>query len=86
MDTKHVKDFIRQPFAWPGGYPMFAICNDGGCLCRHCVKDNAKLIIRATRDDDSSGWNVPAIDVNWEDTSLYCDHCGELIESAYGEG
>jgi hypothetical protein len=28
---------------------------------------------------------VEALDVNWEDPSLYCDHCGARIESAYAE-
>ena len=84
MNTKHVKQFIRQPYAWPGGYPLFAICSDGGCLCKTCVKDNAKQVISATRTDDRGGWAVQAVDVNWEDTALVCDHCGKLIESAYG--
>jgi hypothetical protein len=31
----------------------------------------------------TDGWNVTAIAVNWEDTDLYCSHCGEQIEAAY---
>jgi hypothetical protein len=28
---------------------------------------------------------VEALDVNWEDPDLFCDHCGNRIESAYAE-
>ena len=69
-----------QPYAWPGGYPLFAITNDGGALCPRCCKEERKWIGTTTGTD---GWNVVAIDVNWEDPSLYCDHCGNAIESAY---
>lgn len=85
MLTKDFKEFVRQPYAWPGGYPMFAICNDGGCLCKTCAKDNAKRILESTRREYRDGWQVDAIDVNWEDSALTCDNCGNLIESAYGE-
>ena len=26
--VEKVKTFIRQPYAWPGGYPLYAIAND----------------------------------------------------------
>lgn len=81
MNTYMAKDIMRAPYAWPGGYPKFALCNDGGILCAHCCKENAKLIIGATRQE----WAIVAIDINWEDESLYCDHCGKSIESAHGE-
>jgi hypothetical protein len=86
MKTTHIKEFIRTKFAWPGGYPLFAICSDGGCLCHRCTKDNAKHIIASTRTDSRDGWRIDSVDVNWEDETLYCDHCGNKIESAYGEG
>jgi hypothetical protein len=35
--------------------------------------------------DDSDGWLLVGDDVNYEDCSLYCDHCNEKIPSAYGE-
>ena len=85
MKTATFKNFVRQPYAWPGMYPKFAICIDGGFLCKKCATENAKRIIRSIRDLDHTGWQVEAIDINWEDTSLYCDHCGKPIESAYGE-
>jgi len=79
------KQFVRQPFTWLGCYPLFAIMSDGGCLCRHCAESEAAQVIRSTVAESRDGWRVAAITVNWEDTELTCDHCGNLIESAYGE-
>lgn len=72
----------NNPHAWPGGYPQFAVTSDGGCLCKRCVKTERESIATTTGND---GWNVVAVDVNWEDPQLFCDHCGERIESAYAE-
>lgn len=83
--VEQVKNFIRQPYIWPGGYPLFIVCMDGGAVCRHCAKENARLIISETRANYGAGWAAAGVDVNWEDTELTCDTCGRLIESAYGE-
>ena len=71
-----------SPYAWPGGYPLFAITNDGAALCKHCAKSERSSIGTTTGSD---GWTVEALDVNWEDPDLCCDHCGARIESAYAE-
>lgn len=34
---------------------------------------------------DSLQWRIDAVEVNWEQDDLFCAHCGENIESAYGE-
>ena len=80
-----LKDFIRQPYTWPGGYPLFLITTDGAALCKTCAKSEYNLILASTRGRDNDGWTAAAVDVNWEDVDLYCDHCGQPIESAYGE-
>ena len=71
-----------QPYAWPGGYPLFAITDDGAAICAKCCGTELENIDTSTRGD---GWRVIASDVNWEDGELYCDHCSERIESAYAE-
>ena len=81
-----LKSIVRQPYAWPGGYPLFALMTDGESLCSDCCNAEYKSILSATRSDDkSSGWNLAGIEVNWEDSDLYCAHCGDVIQSAYGE-
>ena len=38
-NSEQFKAFAKSKYAWPGGYPLFAITNDGGCLCHKCSKD-----------------------------------------------
>jgi len=73
---------IASPYAWPGGYPMYAICSDGGALCHRCCQSERRSIGSTTGSD---GWGIIGLDVNWEQSDLYCDHCSERIESAYAE-
>lgn len=74
-------------YAWPGGYPVCMLTGDGGVLCSACVAREIRLIVDATRPNGTSDpqWNCAAVNVNWEDPQLYCDHCGNRIESAYAE-
>ena len=90
MKINSISDFrkaCRQgSYAWPGGYPLFFITSDGAALSVASVKECRRQIIEALRDNDkASGWHVCAMDVNWEDASLVCEHSGQSIESAYGE-
>ena len=80
-----IKQAIRDQYAWPGGYPLFLITRDGGTLCVECGKKEYKNIVRAIRQNMSDDWNVTAVDINWEDPNMDCDHCNNPIESAYGE-
>lgn len=80
--AQQLKQFARDKYAWPGGYPMFAITSDGGALSHSAVIENYRLIRESMRDGSGSGWNVVAVAINWEDSDLYCDHTGERIESA----
>ena len=70
------------PYAWPGGYPRFALTSDGATLCHTCCTKERLSIATTTGTD---GWCITALDINWEDQHLYCDHCSKQIEAAYGE-
>jgi len=83
--VKALKDFIREPYAWPGGYAKVLYMNDGEPVCKECAKENYKLILRATRDCDRSGWNVEAVDIHWEGASMICANCNKELPSEYGE-
>lgn len=76
---------LDNPYAWPGGYPRFFITNEGAALSFKAALAEKALIVEAIKDNDNSGWRVVGCDINWEDDSLYCDHTGEKIESAYSE-
>lgn len=76
---------LRQPYAWPGGYPRFFIMSDGEALSFDAAKANRRLILEALRDNDSDGWRPVACEINWEDRALTCAHSGKRIESAYAD-
>lgn len=90
MEIATVSDYrtaVRQgAYAWPGGYPRFWICDDGGCMCWRCAaRLERRAVLEAIRDRDRNGFQVVAVDINWEDPVLTCEHCGGRIESAYAE-
>lgn len=72
-------------YAWPGGYPLYFICDDGAALCFACGHKEARNILQSIHWKQRDGWRVVATDINYEDTDLYCDHCSKQIESAYGD-
>ena len=74
-----------EVYAWPGGYPVSYLADDGGCLCPACVSANLEQVTESTETQAGDGWQIVGCDANWEDPNLYCDHCGNRIESAYAE-
>lgn len=71
-------------YAWPGGYPLYLICADSEALCFDCAKTEYKSLARGMRDHDKQ-WTVLGCEINYEDNDLFCAHCNQQIESAYGE-
>lgn len=63
------------------GYPIFYLTADNGVLCPNCANENINLI----NDEYDTQWYIISYGINYEDTSLYCDHCSKIIESAYGD-
>ncbi len=87
-DSYSIADFrrdIRQPYAWPGGYPRFFLTNDGAALSFAAAKERRRDILESIRDDLRDGWRVVACPVNEENSGLTCDHTGAAIPSAYGD-
>ena len=67
------KYVAREMFAWPGGYELYAITDDGVVLCHNCCRTEFYNI----RTD---GWNIVAMQSTAEDEShVYCDHCDKDI-------
>lgn len=76
-------DFVRRE--WPsftefGGYPLFYTVKDGGVLSPKAANEN----LERTLDPDDSQFFIVGQEVNYEDTSLFCDHTGDQIPAAYG--
>jgi hypothetical protein len=73
--TDYVMDSGKlRSYTMIGGYPLFYLDKGNNCLCPKCASDN-----------DEFTESLTAVDANWEDPDLYCDHCSERIESAYAE-
>lgn len=68
-------------WAWPGGYPIYYLCADGGVLCPKCANDNIDL----TTQTDDKQWHIVGVDIHYEGSAIVCDHCNKDIESAYGD-
>lgn len=75
-------ELVSKPYAWPGGYPRYAIADDSSPLCSACCREERASIGTTTGSD---GWCVVGLDINWENDSLFCSNCCSRIESAYGE-
>ena len=82
---REVKTAIREPYAWPGGYPRYILMDDGEALSIDAARDNWRSICHSTITRARDGWQAQGTVINWEDAELTCAHTGNAIESAYGE-
>lgn len=86
LPISKVKNYLRNPYAWPGGYRLTAYCADGEALCRSCILANLPETIRAHGPDGwDRSWTIVAIDVHWEGPCETCAHCGADLPSIYGD-
>lgn len=86
MNTRELEQALMDgPHAWPGGYPLYFVMDDGEPMSFAAVGDNFAQIRDSMEHHYGDGWRVVAVAVNWEDETLYCSHTGEKIPSAYGE-
>ena len=76
---------LKEPYAWPGGYPRYFITSDGEALSYEAAEQNTDQIAEAIDERGNSGWRVVGCDINWEDATLHCSDTGKRIESAYAE-
>jgi hypothetical protein len=68
-----------------GGYPLYLMTHDGNALHFDCARREYRQVSWSIRNHCSDGWQIGYCDINYENTDLYCEHCGKQIESAYGE-
>ena len=77
-----LKEAKTTPFAWPGGYPVYALMDDGEMICHDCLNDKSNPVHEG---DEADGWRFEGADIYWEGETLICPNCNkENIESAYG--
>jgi hypothetical protein len=80
---QQIKHAIRNPYAWPGGYPVYVVMADGELICAQCARAEYKQIARATLQGYSDGWKAAGAEVLWEN-DVQCCHCNKALPSAYG--
>jgi hypothetical protein len=72
-------DGTLASYAWPGGYHIFYLDRENSVLCPDCANNSHQ-------DPDEVPKFKPIVaDINYEDPTLYCDHCGNRIGSAYDD-
>ncbi len=84
INAQRTDDGKFQKFAWPGGYPCYALLADGETLCIDCA-NGANGSDASDAPSTDAQWRIEAIDVNWEDAEMTCAHCNARIESAYAD-
>ena len=80
---RQVKESIRNPYVWPGGYPICALMADGDILCIDALRENYRLVAYDMVHGVQHGWRVLSVVVNWRDPGLTCSQTGARIEAAY---
>lgn len=73
-------DGKAQAYAWPGGYPIYYLTDDGDTLCPSCC-DTERAQIESS--DGRDGWGIVGAAVNYEDPAMFCCHCDKQIPAAY---
>lgn len=70
----------KGKYAWPGGYALALVVNDGALLCPHCVEQEFSQISFAHRHKLNDGWRPEGLTHSGEwDDAEFCDHCGNEI-------
>lgn len=79
---KESADAPWPPYAWPGGYTILYMADDGEFLCSHCMD-----IEPVHFGGDADGWRIDAITHSGAEDldDIYCSHCArELIAPEEG--
>lgn len=69
-------------YAWPGGYQLAFITDDGALLCFDCVKAELQSVIWSIRNECSDGWRVVACGICHDcesETGDHCENCGTQL-------
>jgi hypothetical protein len=87
--AEQIEFVASERFAWPGGYALGLLMDDGECVCSACVEKEKNRILESTRDNDRDGWTAVAAyytdadDDGFDDEpATLCAHCGRPITDA----
>lgn len=78
---KIVKDIIRQPYTFPGGYEKVAFTKDGGLLCHACLKECYYTVAHSTLHSIDDGFLVIGVMLNdMFENNEYCNSCNKNLD------
>jgi hypothetical protein len=83
--VKGLMRFIKNPYAWPGGYEVAMITDDGGLICHRCAGEEKLNIISSIKSGTSDGWLPFGYGIDYEGP-VHCDHCGRSMANYEEEG
>ena len=83
LTRKRVKQAIRDKFAWPGGYTIVLLANDGHPICTDCGRSEWKNICSSMMLGIADGWKIESIfllegEKEYEGDCI-CAHCNKDI-------
>jgi hypothetical protein len=87
MPLRAIKARLREGrWAWPGGYPVAFLAENGDVLSWEAVRWSWRAVVRAhvrkARWDD---WAIASEFIHWEGPDLVCSATGVVIPAAYGD-
>jgi hypothetical protein len=69
------------PWAWPGGYTLYFLTDDGAALSFEAVFENLRQVLYSIRHKIRDGWRVIGLNSTAEDDEpVVCAHTGKVIE------
>ena len=77
LDSARNKDGTLQHFAWPGGYDIRYLCQDGEVVCAKCANE--------WTPDEWEGQAPETPFIDWEGSGHDCSNCNEHLPSEYGD-
>jgi hypothetical protein len=73
----------RERYAWPGGYALALVLEDGACLCPACTAAEWAQISFSHRHHLRDGWRPAGLEIcEAPEEDVTCDHCGATIAEA----
>ena len=79
-----VKEALRHPYAFPGGYSKTLVFCDGELAKASTAKNSWREILQGIKEG-RRGWNVECVEIYWEGPVFFDALTGEWVESEYGD-
>lgn len=67
-------------YAWPGGYALAYVADDGELICRDCMNNQSSIHFGG----DADGWRIEGVisfgnSTDYPEDDECCAHCGAVI-------